>query len=250
MATIVFDYDGTLHESLVIYAPALQRAIAQAEAAGVVAGVAGAPATEERETPALSDKEIARWIGHAGSDVWEVIAPGISEEAKKDYFALAGAEMKRLVLEGKARLYPHAPEVLRELKDAGHTLVFLSNCNRSYMETHRDYFGLSAYFSGFYCAEDFGYAPKHRIFSFVAQDFCEATPKDYVIVGDRHCDIEVAVRHELRSVGCTYGYGKPDELKGATVLCDSLPTLPGIIEHLLREADSLQALQSGPRRLS
>ncbi|HBT95154.1 MAG TPA: hypothetical protein DEB24_03175, partial [Coriobacteriia bacterium] len=205
-------------------------AVAQAASAGVATGVSAAGRTPF----ALSDEEIGRWIGHAGSDVWEVIAPGIDEETKKAYFALAGADMKRLVLAGKARLYPHALEALTELKAAGHTLVFLSNCNRDYMETHREYFGLTEYFSGFYNAEDYGYAPKHRIFPFIAKAFPEENPRHYIVIGDRHCDIAVATTHGLKSIGCTYGYGKPEELEEATALCNSAATLPQRVEELLQ----------------
>ena len=41
------------------------------------------------------------------------------------------------------------------------------------------------------------------------------------MIGDRFHDIETAVRNDLLSIGCSYGYGSPEELASADIIADS-----------------------------
>lgn len=119
-----------------------------------------------------------------------------------------------LINSGQARLYPGVLKMLDELKANGHTLVFLSNCKHSYMAAHCKYFALDKYFSAFYCTEDFSWMPKHEIFDVIQNKFY----KEFIIIGDRFQDMEIAQKHGLRSIGCIYGYGSAEELSGANVI--------------------------------
>ena len=222
MAVLILDYDGTLHECLAIYAPAIRHAYEYAAWSG---------ASTYRE---LSDDEISQWIGFSGAQAWETLLPEASREFRDSCTKLVGKEMVALILAGKARLYPHAAEVLEELKNNGHILIFLSNCRRSYMDAHITYFGLDRYFEAFYCAEDYDNLPKYRIFESILEDFSQFLPDEYLIVGDRHKDMELAELHGLASIGCTYGYGSLEELKSATLLCDSLQDLPAHVKFLCK----------------
>ena len=222
MAVVILDYDGTLHECLVIYAPAIRHAFEVAARAGH---------TEYRE---LSDDEIKQWIGFPVTQgIWETLLPDTSREFKDSCITLVAEEMVRLILGGKACLYPHTIEVLEELRDAGHTLIFLSNCRRSYMDAHITFFGLEQYFAGFYCAEDYDNAPKYRVFESVLADFPQFSPDEYLVVGDRHKDMELAALQGLVSIGCTYGYGSEEELRDATRLCHSVQDLPSHVRALV-----------------
>jgi len=223
MATIIFDFDGTLHESLVIYAPAVHQSIRYLiDVEGIAANFP-------------TDEDIAYWIGSAGIDVWDALVPGITPELKQICGSMVGQEMKRLTQSGEAKLYPFALEALGVLRDNGHTLIFLSNCKRDYMDTHAESFRLTEYFHGFYCAQDYGRQPKYRIFESIAVDFpveSDAAWQGYIIVGDRDKDIEIAQVHGLPFIGCTYGYGTLEELSEATLLCHTLEDLPALVEQL------------------
>ncbi len=50
-------------------------------------------------------------------------------------------------------MYPHAMDVVKQLKQDGYPLILLSNCSISYMEAHKAYFGLQDLFVGFYPCE-------------------------------------------------------------------------------------------------
>ena len=45
-------------------------------------------------------------------------------------------------------------------------------------------------------------------------------------------DIETAVKNNLKSVGCAYGYGNPDELKNADIIINDISELPEALEKL------------------
>lgn len=199
MPTLVFDYDGTLHDCIRIYAPAFRAACAYLAARGL------APAEDRR------DGEIAQWLGLPAGEMWDRFAPALPQEEKARCSRMIGEEMLRMIRAGQARLYPGALELLDGLRTAGFYLVFLSNCKRAYMEAHQREFGLERYFDAFYCAEDYGWISKAELFPVIRERF----EGPFAVVGDRRQDMEVAARHGLRAVGCAYGYGTPEELAGA-----------------------------------
>lgn len=218
MATLVFDYDGTLHESLRIYAPAFRLCYGQLESRGL------APSRK------WQDSEISRWLGVSAKEMWESFLPELSPEEKDRCSRQIGEEMLRLIFAGKSKLYPGALEVLQSLKDDGHTLIFLSNCKRQYMEAHRECWGLGQYFSAFYCTEDFDFAPKWKIFAALRPSL----PDDCIIIGDRIQDMEIAQKNHLPAIGCLYGYGTREELSSAACLAESATEISLALAQLLK----------------
>lgn len=206
---LLFDYDGTLHETMKIYGPALRLACADLAARGLI---------EARD---YSDAEISYWLGFSTPEMWRRFQPDLPEAEKEQSSRVVGGEMLRLVRAGKAALYPQAEETLAALRERGHTLLLLSNCRRAYLESHVQAFGLDRFFSACYCCEEFGNIPKYDIFPMIH----ERWPGDYVVIGDRVFDLEIAQKHALPSVGCLYGYGNAEEISAATYQITSLPEL-------------------------
>lgn len=216
---LIFDYDGTLHDSIKVYAPALRRVYADLAAAGHV------PLRN------FSDEDIGKWLGWSPKDMWNAFAPDLPDELKLDSIAAVGRGMLQGIAAGNSELYPGTEDVLAELRGAGHTLIFLSNCRHDYMEAHRANFGLDRFFSGFYCSEDYGQIPKPRIFEHIRDDLADgdAGKNEFVAIGDRLHDMELAYEHGLRSIGCLYGFGDSDELKDATAKASAVTEIPAII---------------------
>lgn len=214
MANLIFDYDGTLHESLCIYAPAFRLGYSYL--------------VEKRLAPEreFSDAEISRWLGLSVKDMWERFIPELPQPEREICSGMIGDEMVHLTLAGKARLYRGAKAVLRQLKAAGHDLIFLSNCKHSYMQAHREQFELEQYFSQFYCTEDFQFAPKSQI----AELILARVSGKCIVIGDRWQDIEIAVCHQLLSIGCAYGYGGTEELNDATIQVSSIKGILDAVE--------------------
>lgn len=217
MAVIIFDYDGTLHDSLAIYYPAFCYAYAY---------LVQKDYALQKE---WSKEEVKKWIGYSSKDMWNTFMPKLPESEKQYCSNLIGEKMNDLIKKGKACLYPDALNTLTDLHDAGHTLIFLSNCKNSYMEMHKKSFHLDKYFHDFYCTEDFGFAPKYEIFNSIKVQY----PDTALIVGDRYPDMEIALKHKLNSIGCTYGYGKPEELATANCLVHSCPEITQAVNYLL-----------------
>lgn len=212
-ATLIFDYDGTLHDCIRIYAPSFRRVYAWLVSNGYV------------EPRNFSDGEISRWLGWTPKDMWDSFAPFLPQDVRESCSRAIGENMLMEIRSGHARLYPGVPQTMDILLEAGYTMVFLSNCRTNYKEAQREAFGLDRWFSAFFCTQDFDYIPKQEVFPYIAERF----EGPYVAIGDRFHDMELAYAHGLRSIGCLYGFGEPGELDRATVRVDDISEIPGVL---------------------
>lgn len=214
MVTLLFDYDGTLHDSLAIYAPAVRAAYDELAARGIAEG----------EPPSM--EAIRRWIGMAPSEMWEQFQPQLSSQEKQAGGVYIGRRMQELVEEGKARLYPSVSQVLDELKALGVRMLLLSNCPVSYLRAHTACFG---WFDGLYCGEECDYRPKYEILPILQARW----PGEFLVIGDREQDMEMVRKNQAPAVGCLYGYGSREELAGATWLAKTPEEIPGLVREFL-----------------
>lgn len=216
MTNLVFDFDGTLHNTIKIYAPAYKVAYQYLTDKGLV---------EYRE---WSDEEIGRWLGYSSKEMWKAFMPLLPEFEKEICSGLIGSEMLRAIQSGEARLYEGVTKTLQALKEDGFRLIFLSNCKISYMEESIRKFELERYFSAFYCTEQYDFAPKNEIF----KDIATSHPGQFIIIGDRAIDLQVAKTYCLPFIGCAYGYGGLAELRDADCIADNPYDLLQIIRKL------------------
>lgn len=211
MTNLIFDYDGTIHNSMKTYAPAFRNTCKWLYDNGYTS-----------ELIEYSDKQISYWLGFNSTDMWQMFMPELSVEVRETARKKLGKDMAERVENGEGALFEHAEEMLSELKNDGYNLIFLSNCRVHYMERHRRVFGLDRFFSYFYCCEDFGFIPKYEIFRKIKP----AHDGDFIVIGDRFHDIETAVKNNLHSIGCGYGYGSSEELEKADVIVDDIRKIP------------------------
>ncbi len=208
--TIFLDYDGTLHDTLRIYAPAFRKAYAY------LVKTHGAPEHE------WSDKEISQFLGQTPSEMWDQFGGDLSDEAKADASRRISEDMERRIRSGEPRLFPGTLDVLAELKRRGHALVFISNCKNYYLKAHAELFGLDEYFDRMVCSETYtDIEQKHDVLGRVMQDF----DAPMVIVGDRHHDIEAGRHHGIHTIGAAYGFGSQSELAAADETIDDIHEL-------------------------
>lgn len=210
--TIFFDYDGCLHNSIKIYAPAFKKAYAYLVAKGLA------------EHKAWQDEEISYWLGFNSHDMWKAFTPHLDEDVRNLCSELIGEEMKQLVEQGKAELYPGALEVLPYLKNKGYRLVFISNCRIYYKDCHNKLFHLDNYFEELVCSEEYDFIPKYEMLGKIKSRY----PGEMAIVGDRKQDIESGKRNKIYTIGCRYGFCSEGELDEADVTVDSILELKGI----------------------
>lgn len=219
MTNLIFDYDGTLHNCLKIYAPSFRKAYSWLVDNGY---------TEAKE---YSDKEIGYWLGFNSTDMWRMFQPQLSAEIREKCRRMIGEEMAAHLDNGDAELFEGAEEVLSSLKNNGFTLIFLSNCRKKYQQRHNTAFGLDRFFDYFYCAEDFNFIPKYEIFRRIKHKH----EGDFIIIGDRFHDIETATLNGLKSIGCAYGYGTQEELSHADIVVENISDIPRAVSTLINE---------------
>lgn len=215
MATIIFDYDGTLHNSMYIYAPAFRYVFGLLVQDGY------------KEDRLISDQEISMWIGTSVKEMWDNFACELSPKQRVDYSNELTNHMFTLIENSKAQLYDGSIELLKKLKNDGHNLVFLSNCKSSYMNIHIKNFKLNQYFNAFYCGEDFEWLPKYEIFKKIK----DTLQGEIIVIGDRYHDIDIALENNLISIGCLYGYAKKGELERADYLVNSVTEIYNLISN-------------------
>ena len=252
MATIFFDYDGTLYDTMQIYGPAWRAGHAKLVEMG---------ADEPRE---FSDEWISKGLGLNIREMWETRMPHVPEKYWMPVSKFVLNEMNKMVERGEGGLFEGIPEALSQLKADGHTLVFLSNCGVDYMRDHTRAYGLDKWIDYFYCAEDYPGAQKWEIYQHVARDYADNLPRPHIMVGDRKKDMDVAVHSRLScdgesgtdninhgnaknataeeaiyprstcaGVGCLWGYGGAEELTEADVLCKTPSDLPRVVNELV-----------------
>lgn len=216
MINLLFDYDGTLHNSIRIYAPAFLLAFDYLVSHGLA------------ENKIWTEDEISQWLGFNSRDMWNTFMPDLPQFHKDECSRMIGEAMVGFVREGRAKLYPHAIEVIHKLRASGYSLILLSNCKHNYMQAQIEAFDLKNYFSAIYCSEDFGFIPKYDIFNTIKQKHAG----EYIVIGDRFQDMEIAQKHGLKSIGCNYGYGKKSELLNATALASQIDDILLILHHM------------------
>ena len=216
MVRLLLDYDGTLHDGRFLYTPAFQTAYQVLVDRGY------------RPPRTWRPEETAVWLGITPQAMWEAFAPDVPEPLRRTCSQIILEEMLRRTAAGEARLYPGVPAVLEALRGAGYSLILLSSCQRSYLEVHRQQFGLDRYLDGSFCTQAWGWAPKWAVFPAIRRAF----PGEYAVVGDRASDGEAARRNGLPFVGCAYGYGTPEELAGAAARISAPEELPRALIRL------------------
>jgi phosphoglycolate phosphatase len=211
--TLFFDFDGTIHNSIKIYAPAFRKAYDFLVEEGFA------------EKRIWSEDEISHWLGYTSKNMWKEFMPDLDEVPRKKAGAMVGNTMRFLMEERKAELYEGSLETLDYLKKEGYNLVFLSNCSASYRDKANEIFGLDKYFDDLVCAEDYSFIPKHEILKKIKDKY----PGEKAIVGDRIHDMEAGKLNNIKSIGCTYGFGSLEELKDADVIIDDVKKLKEIL---------------------
>lgn len=212
---LVLDYDGTLHNSSIVYEAAFRAVMSEIADKGWI------------PHESYTSEEIAYWIGFSAQEMWQKFHPELSDEQK----SYAGRRVGKLMMEdihsGKAELYAGVPEVLDKLKE-DYELIFLSNCMSEYADAHRAAFGLDRWFERYFCTGDYGFKQKEQVFA----EQIYIPGRKYIAVGDRIKDITLASECGLGSVGCLYGFGSREELAGADMLIDDISELPDAVKQV------------------
>jgi len=146
----------------------------------------------------------------------------------REYFSVKG------IFENE--VYAGVREMLIELREAGMKICLATSKPEEFAQKILEHFGLSEYFDMVAGATMDGSRSLKKDVIEYAIDKLGLTDEDrthIVMVGDREHDIIGAKQTELNSIGVTYGYGSPEELRtaGADFIADSPKAVAELILH-------------------
>lgn len=214
--TLVFDYDGTIHDTIMIYERAFRQCYQWLVSEGYV------------EEQYISTEKISTWLGMNSKEMWNTFQPQLSDEIKAKAENIIGESMVKQILENKAIWYPGTEKVLNKLKGKGYHMVILSNCKTTYKEANWKQFSMNQWFSKFYDCQSFDFQPKTKIIKTVQKE----NPGEIIVIGDRNSDLDCARACGAQFIGCLYGFGKDGELKEADKIINSIEELPKTIKNI------------------
>lgn len=100
--TIIFDYDGTIHNTLGIYEPAFREAYQWLSEQNVV---------EEQK---IETAQIAGWLGLNSKEMWDTFLPELDQRYKDQASAIVGDSMVRQIRKHRAVWYPGSYLVIED----------------------------------------------------------------------------------------------------------------------------------------
>ena len=207
---IVFDLDGTIVKTENIALPAIRNIL-----------------KDLNYNPNIPDEEILKYIGYTIDDIFERLLKTKDKKIIEKAINLLDEYETNIIRkeDEKKIFYDGALDVLEKLKNDGHKLYILSNCNIKYMNALLEK-NLNKYIDSPHCSEMYNWQEKNVVLKQISNG-----RKDFVMVGDRHKDIEAAKHNGLLSIGCAYGFGYK-EVKDADYIIYNIKELIPIINNL------------------
>lgn len=225
MTTLVFDYDGTIQETLQIYEPAVLEVFSWLQSEGVYVEK---PTTET----------ISSWLGLRGETMWNLFAPNAPDNIKNEGSLRIGNAMRKAVINGIDPWFDGSREMLDTLKSRGYKMIVLSNCNLAYAQFNEMAFNMKSWFSEYIDCETHGGKSKATILSerIAKESVNEKVSGKYIVIGDRASDREAAQKNEIPFIACRYGYARKGELDGADAYADSVREIPDLVDKILKRS--------------
>lgn len=132
----------------------------------------------------------------------------------------------------ECEVYEGIPELLRELNDAGMTCVLTTSKPHIFANPILAHFGLDRYFHAVFGPElDGTRGEKHEVIAEALLQMHLTDPSNILMIGDRHHDVQGALRHGIACAGVLWGFGDQNELKeaGAAYLCSAVADLKALL---------------------
>lgn len=210
MTTVFLDLDGTLTDPK----PGITRSAVYA--------------LEKLGVPSPPADELTWMIGPAL--VWSFEKLGVPDPE-----AALAAYRERYTSVGlfENRVYDGIPQVLRDLRAAGHQLCLATAKPHAYARRITAHFGLADFMSHEFGPELDGTRNDKAELLAHALQVTGARPETSVMIGDRHHDLDAASANGMASIAVTWGYGGAEELSGATRTCHAVADLPKAVAALL-----------------
>ena len=205
--TIIFDVDGTLFNgqslSLPIFKDCLSILIDEFHF----------------NLPFPSDKEILSHFGKQADDIYIDLLQNAPQEVINSFAECVEKAEVAMLKKGGGELYNNVPNVLSELKNRGYKLAICTNAREDYFNAIVERFQFKNYFQLMLAAGLFINKDKVWMVSEIIKKM-NLKSKKFVVVGDRHHDIDAAKANNGLSIGCAYGFGFGEVEKADIIIND------------------------------
>lgn len=204
---IIFDWDGTLCNSVGHIVQGVQRA------------------AQEMGLPVPSDDAAANIIGLGLPQAMAVLFPDVPEERRIE---LARGYSRHYIAaeEDPPDLFPGALETLHALKERGLEVAVATGKSRRGLDRILGVLGLEGFFHSTRCADETASKPHPQMIEEIIAERGVARSA-VVMVGDTEYDLEMASNAGVASVGVSFGVHSTGRLArhGPVAIVDSLPEL-------------------------
>lgn len=141
-----------------------------------------------------------------------------------DLSAIQEKEVAHLMT-NPGRIYPYVIEVIRRLKESGRKLFIVSNCQKGYINTFLENYGLSEYFEEW--RHSYPNTENSKVLN-ISYLVCRYNLLNPVYIGDTQSDFDSAEKAGVKFIAADYGFGTVDEK--ATVRIKDITELPHELE--------------------
>ena len=194
--TAIFDLDGTVTDS----GPGSMNAIRYA--------------VKKRGLPETSEEVLRSFIGPPLKEQFIKFCGFSEEEGARAVEHYREYYRDRGIFENE--VYEGVPELLRELKDAGLTVIMATSKPETFAVTIAEHFEISLYFDFIGGSlMDGRRTKKSEVIEYVLEGAGVTDRSTVLMIGDRDYDILGAKEAGVHSMGVLYGYGPREELEAA-----------------------------------
>ncbi|MBX3465015.1 MAG: HAD family hydrolase [Planctomycetes bacterium] len=174
---VVFDVDGTLHDTFRWWAPVIRSGLERFAALHAI------------DIPTPTDAEAEAVVGMKDAGVWAPFLPEGHKHRWQDLRSVVLPMEVETVSSGVDYLFPGVRPLLRHLGRLGVKVALASNCRRTYMSAMQQGQGLAALTDWQFCLDSDGVQTKTDMLRLAQR---AAAAGRVVMVGDREPDHEAA----------------------------------------------------------
>ncbi len=211
---IIFDWDGTLCDSVDGIVTAMQAA-----------------AVEHCLAPP-SESAVQNIVGLGLPQAMAELFP---QQPEDERLILAEAYSRHYIeaTAGPANLFPGAADTLAALRDSGFELAVATGKSRRGLDRVLAGIGMSDYFETTRCADETRSKPDPLMLEEILYERGKRA-SEAVMVGDSEYDLEMALRAGIPSIGVSFGVHSPERLARHRPLAviDQLVELPSLVASL------------------
>ena len=181
---IVFDWDGTLNNSVDHIANCIRESF------------------REVDLPIPSISRARHVIGLGLQDAMDYLNPGMSNIMIK---RVAGCYKEHfLALKPKIELFPGVSSGLKKLKDTGFLLAISTGKTKAGLENDLDQHRLKNFFNATRCADEDKPKPDPAMLRWL-MDYSKVKPEETLMVGDTTHDLSMGNQINVDALGVSYG---------------------------------------------